>query len=216
MHYPALGCQRLQAFAPGLSRYSSACAICAAATYLAMHPSLALLAPLALIIPTAGGNEAMPNAELLPQPAPVSVAVGEALEAVDPAEQPVVNQVRIEQRVTIRIAPRDPSIRPSMLAEMAPDFAAQRIMERKMGKCVPVSGIAAVQPDGSRLLLFMRDQRLVSASLEKTCSARDFYKGFYLERTGDGLLCVERDKLHSRAGASCEISKMRQLVAIED
>ena len=85
-----------------------------------------------------------------------------------------------------------------------------------MGKCVPVSGIAAVQADAGRLLLFMRDQRLVAASLEKACSARDFYSGFYLERTGDGLLCVERDKLHSRAGASCELSKLRQLVATDD
>lgn len=182
-----------------------------------MHAALALLAPLALLVPTLGADSVVaPDAELLPQPAPAAAAVGEALEAVHPADDPLVRQVRIEQRVTIRIAPRDPAIRPSMLAQMAPASAPARLTERKMGKCVAVSGIAAVQPDAGRLLLFMRDQRLVSASLEKACSARDFYKGFYLERTGDGLLCVERDKLHSRAGASCEISKMRQLVATED
>jgi len=178
-----------------------------------MHSVLALLAPLALLVPTLGAERApTPQAELLPQAAPLAVAAGETIEAVDPAEDPLVNQVRIEQRVTIRIVPRDPSIRPSLLGEMAPSPP----VERKMGKCVPVSGIAAVQPEAGRLLLFMRDQRLVAASLEKACNARDFYRGFYLERTGDGLLCVERDKLHSRAGASCELSKMRQLVAAED
>lgn len=182
-----------------------------------MHAALALLAPLALLVPTLGADRAVePDADLLPRPAPVEAAAAEAFDAAHPEQAPIVNQVRIEQRVTIRIAPRDPSIRPSMLAEMAPASAPSRIAERKMGKCVPVSGIAAVQPDAGRLLLFMRDQRLVAASLEKACSARDFYKGFYLERTGDGLLCIKRDKLHSRAGASCELSKMRQLVATDD
>lgn len=182
-----------------------------------MHPSIALLAPLALLLPTLGSERtAEPEAELLPRTVPADPAAVDAFEAADPAEVAAVNQVRIEQRVTIRIAPRDPAIRPSMLAEMAPPAFPSRVVERKVGKCVPVSGIAAVQPDAGMLLLFMRDQRLISASLEKACSARDFYKGFYLERTGDGLLCVGRDKLHSRAGASCELSRIRQLVAAED
>lgn len=188
-----------------------------------MNPTFALLAPLALLIPTLGSERVTDEGTLLPAPpaapAQAGIAAGDGFEAlaeVHPAVDPLVNQVRIEQRVTIRIAPRDPAIRPSMLARIGPDLASSRVLERKMGKCVPVSGIAAVQPDGARLLLFMRDQRLVAASLEKACSARDFYKGFYLERTGDGLLCVERDRLHSRAGASCELSRMRELVAIGD
>lgn len=184
-----------------------------------MHLSLVLLAPLALLVPSVGADLVAPiRQELLPPPAPREVAAGAALETHDFTDGANVRQVRIEQRVTIRIAPRDPAVRPSMLAEMAPRPGGPiRTSERKMGKCVPVSGIAAVQADaGGKLLLFMRDQRLVSASLEKACRARDFYSGFYLERTGDGLLCVERDKLHSRAGASCEISRMRQLVAAED
>lgn len=193
-----------------------------------MHPSLFLLAPLALLVPAIGGDAGVPvaptaqapapDAQLLPQPAQPAVAASAAdVDSFVAADMvPIVNQVRIEQRVTIKIAPRDPSIRPSMLAEMGPRMAAAKLEERKMGKCVPVSGIAAVQADAGRLLLFMRDQRLVAASLEKACRARDFYSGFYLERTGDGLLCVERDKLHSRAGASCELSKLRQLVATDD
>ena len=181
-----------------------------------MHLSLALLAPLALLLPAIGGELAVPSAAVsAPAPAPAEAPADEAF--AHPAAEPLARQVRIEQRMTIRISPRDPTVRPSMLAEMAQTASEPaRLTERKMGKCVPVSGIAAVQPDAGRLLLFMRDQRLVAASLEKACRARDFYSGFYLERTGDGLLCVERDKLHSRAGASCEISKMRQLVATDD
>lgn len=180
-----------------------------------MPIALTLLAPLALLVPAIGGELAVPSTAVSAPAAAPAPARDETV--VHPADEMLVHQVRIEQRMTIRIAPRDPTVRPSMLAEMAAAASAPtRLAERKMGKCVPISGIAAVQPDAGRLLLFMRDQRLVAASLEKACRARDFYSGFYLERTGDGLLCVERDRLHSRAGASCAVSKMRQLVATED
>lgn len=86
-----------------------------------------------------------------------------------------------------------------------------------MGKCVPIAGIAGVRPQhGSRLVLFMRDQRLVAADLEKACSARDFYSGFYIERSEDGQLCIERDRLQSRTGTKCEVVRLRHLVAVAD
>ena len=44
----------------------------------------------------------------------------------------------------------------------------QAYIERKIGKCLPISGIAGVQAEGrDRLLLFMRDRRIVSAALRK-------------------------------------------------
>jgi hypothetical protein len=178
-----------------------------------MNPLLAFLASLALVVPF-GGTPPETSADLLPEagqaPAPSAQA------AFDPASVPTAAQVRIEQRVIVRIAPPGPRLRQSMVPELAP-LAPPRMSERKMGKCVPVAGIAAVQPDaGGNLLLFMRDRRLVSANLEKACRARDFYSGFYLERTRDGMLCVDRDKLHSRSGANCAISRMRQLVVKDD
>lgn len=85
-----------------------------------------------------------------------------------------------------------------------------------MADCVPIKGINGVQPgSGNRLVLFMADRRMVSARLEKSCRARDFYSGFYLERNEDGKLCVSRDKLQSRSGTSCELTRMRELVAVE-
>jgi hypothetical protein len=179
-----------------------------------MNPLLSLLASLALLVPFAGTSPDN-RAGLLPEadePAPAAAHQS----AVDPSTVPIAAQVRIEQRVIVRIAPPGPRLRQSMVPELAP-LAPPRVSERKMGKCVPVSGVAAVQPDGgSKLLLFMRDRRLVSATLEKACRARDFYSGFYLEPSRDGMLCVDRDKLHSRAGTNCEISRMRQLVVVND
>lgn len=184
-----------------------------------MNPLIILLAPLALLVPVPVG-EAAPNpaaAELAPAPAAAENASAGPVDRLDPVVSPVAGQVRIEQRVIVRIAPPGPAMRTSIVSAEAAPFSAPRLSERKIGKCVPVAGIAAVQPDGaSRLLLLMRDRRLISASLEKACRARDFYSGFYIERSGDGKLCVDRDKLHSRAGANCEISRMRQLVAEDD
>lgn len=181
-----------------------------------MNPFLAFVAPLALLVPALGGGADVPRAELLPEAQPAPVVKGEVVGQFDPADVPIAAQVRIEQRVVVRISPPGPALRQSLVPTLAPP-ELPRMKERKMGKCVAVGGIAAVQPNGdSRLLLFMRDRRLVSARLEKACRARDFYSGFYLERSGDGMLCVDRDKLHSRAGANCEITRMRQLVVRAD
>jgi hypothetical protein len=75
-----------------------------------------------------------------------------------------------------------------------------------------IAGVQSAQ--GNRLLLFMRDQHIISAVLEKACRARDFYSGFYIERSPDGLICVNRDKLQSRSGSNCRIAKLRALIAL--
>lgn len=124
-------------------------------------------------------------------------------------------QVRIERRVTVRISPRSAAPRQSLMAELPQQTAAPRYEEREMDDCVAVSDIAGVQTGGgNQLVLFLRNRRMVSARLEKACRARDFYSGFYLERNEDGKLCVDRDKLQSRAGANCELSRMRELVPV--
>ncbi len=181
-----------------------------------MNLLLTLLAPVALVVPAALEAPVAPATALLPPLEREAISPAAAGAREDHLDAVVVEQVRIEQRVVVRIAPPGPALRQTFVAEAAPP-TPPRLAERKMGKCVAVAGIAAVQPDAAgKLLLFMRDRRLVSASLEKACSARDFYSGFYLERSADGMLCVDRDKLHSRAGANCAISRIRQLVATDD
>lgn len=130
-------------------------------------------------------------------------------------DPPGWDQIRLDQRIIIRIAPRAaPSAPPNAAALLAmPDLAKPKFNERKMPQCVPVAGIAGVQPASSnRLMLFLRDGRLANAALGKGCKAQDFYLGFYVARNADGLLCAGRDTLQSRNGANCTLGKLRQMV----
>lgn len=128
----------------------------------------------------------------------------------------VARQVRIDQRVTIRITPRREGNRNSLLARLPQQGINTAYEERSMERCVPMAGISGVQTGtGNRLLLFLKDSRIVTVNLERACRARDFYSGFYIERSEDGNLCVDRDELQSRSGAKCEVEAMRQLVAVE-
>lgn len=127
-------------------------------------------------------------------------------------------QVHIEQRVIIRVAPRATTPKPRDMFVATPQrTAAPRFSERKIGKCLPVSGIAGVEPNGQNsLLLFMRDRRLINAELDRSCRSRAFYSGFYLSRSSDGMVCVDRDTLLSRSGSACKLSRIRQLVEQDD
>lgn len=210
-----------------------------------MNPVIGLLAPVLALLPIAVAPGVLPDqqdvatiaagARLTVDAVPDAVAAPPGDEdfrsfraMVDSLRGQRADQVRIEQRVIIRIAPAPisrppipdprrgpPDWRRNMFTDIPGRGVGPNIEERRMAQCVPVSGIAGVQvtPD-SKLVLFMRDQKIVSAALEKTCNARDFYSGFYLERTGDGMLCSGRDTLHSRSGANCALGKLRQLVEI--
>lgn len=135
----------------------------------------------------------------------------------DSIEPRVQEQVRIEQRVIIRIAPSPPADREQMLARLPRRDMPTRYEERKFDGCVPIDGIAGVAPmQENRLLLFMRDHRIMSAALDRACDAEAFYSGFYVERSSDGMLCSRRDKLQSRAGSSCELTRFNRLVAVKD
>lgn len=128
-----------------------------------------------------------------------------------------VRQVRIEGQMILRISPQPGPVRPDAIAELQARQAAEqvRIVERPMGDCIATSGIAGVSDRGSRLVFYMRDRSMVSAQLEKTCSPRDFYLGFYMERSSDGQICVDRDRLLSRAGARCQVSEFNRLMVLQ-
>lgn len=188
-----------------------------------MHSMLAL-APLALALPLVAVAAAV-SAESAEARGPAAQCGAEgsdpALSArrVNPLaalrDFATAQQVRIEQRVVIRITPQLPAARQNLMAEMPQRPSAPRFEERGKEKCVPLQDIAAVQTgSGNRLVLFLRDRRMLSVNLEKSCLARDFYSGFYVEKSKDGRLCVSRDKLQSRTGASCGVETMRQLVVV--
>lgn len=182
-----------------------------------------LVAPLALAVPGIAAVEAIPDAGLTVRAAPMSrpplatehpfSSMAESHRTPDRAEQ-----VRIEQRITVRVSPRPAPapVMPSALGDEVPG-GDPRFIEKKIGKCLPVGAIAGVQPQGgNKLVLFMRDRRLVSATLDKSCQGRDFYSGFLVARNEDGMLCTGRDELLSRTGAKCKVSGLRQLIEVDD
>jgi hypothetical protein len=164
-----------------------------------MNSLAAFLTPLALLLPAVLPHGAVPAGPL---------------GLLDEARRtPVENQVRIEQRVIIRIAPSSPQRMEQSLAQL--NRRSERFEEERLGECVPINMIAAVAPQENRLLLFMRDRRILSAVLERACNPEDFYAGFYIERQ-DGRLCERRDRLQSRAGASCRVTRLNRLVPARD
>jgi len=173
-----------------------------------------LLAPLALLL--------LPGAAPPGTPAPLHGVDGdmaEPLAAALPAPRPQPEpqaQVRIMQRFSIRISPGAP-LPPQVRMEFDSEDDSPRFEERRLGKCLAVGQIGAVQAaPRNRLLLFMRDSRIVSASLEKACRASEFYSGFYIAHNADGQLCLARDVLQSRSGASCKVRRWSELVEVDD
>lgn len=189
-----------------------------------LNPAV-LMVPIALLLPLAAANApAAPQPHGLAaesaDPEPAAFDGGEDrpfrvyLEAHEPAGQ---GQVRIEQRVVVRVAPRPRVSRQDLLAQLPRGEVATRLEERPIGKCLKVERIAGVgTATNNRLILFMSDRRIVSARLEKSCKPEDFYSGFYVERHDDGKLCARRDQLQSRAGAKCGVEAFRQLVAVRE
>jgi hypothetical protein len=117
-------------------------------------------------------------------------------------------QVRAEQRVIIRL--------PSRPAPGAPKNGKSnpvKYEEKKIGKCILMDRLVASRPGPKDTLeLATRDGSLIRAYLGDGCLAREFYAGAYVERSADGKLCIDRDILHARTGAQCEIDKFRALV----
>jgi len=194
-----------------------------------MNPLPAILAPL-LLLPVAIAPVANPatdndgaamTARVQQEQAMEPGSVPAPLDWLARARQtPGADQVSIEQHIVIRISPRAPANADPRVAMFydAPDSpGGSHIEERKMGKCVPIDGVAGVQiAQTNKLVLYMRDSRVVSAGLDKGCNARDYYSGFYVARSSDGMICAGRDKLQARNGASCKLGKLHQLVEVGD
>lgn len=169
-----------------------------------MNPVMHLFAPFVMLLPAFVAVEAPRRP--VQRDGPVAT----------PLSAPVAGQVSIEQRITTRVNPRPAPMpmNPAAFAESLNGRREPRLTERKLGKCVPVNAIRGVQPVAAdRLLLIMRDERLVTAELQKGCEARQFYSGFIVKRNADGQVCIARDSIQSRSGASCQITGFRLLVS---
>lgn len=196
-----------------------------------MHPSIHLFAPLLALLPAATAVEVPRDAAPIEQgeqsvsirlvvtsdaiSRPASAQVLPLRSAGNPTAFDLPEQVSIEQRVTIRVSPRPAPMAPMMFQNDAGAGGSARYIERKFGKCLPMGGIAGVQPvSGRKLMLIMRDNRIFTAELEKGCQARDFYSGFLVAKSSDGMICKGRDKLRARSGTTCEVDGFRQIVEL--
>jgi hypothetical protein len=137
-------------------------------------------------------------------------ASGEILPALDTLWHDIRDfQMRVEQRIIIRF-PNQPVSPP---AGRADPRKAVIYNEEKIGRCLMMDRLIASRPGPKNSLeLVTRERQLIRAYLGDGCLAREFYAGAYVERSSDGRLCVDRDILHARTGAKCEIDKFRLLV----
>ncbi|MEO6581492.1 MAG: hypothetical protein ABIN68_01635 [Sphingomicrobium sp.] len=122
--------------------------------------------------------------------------------AAAPAEAPPMSVQRlvVEQQWILRVPVR-------------PRQGLQRFdwAESKGPKCVATSEIRGALLSGTdHVDLLLTDQRRMRARFDDDCPALDFYNGFYLT-TADQKVCVRRDSIRSRIGASCRIERFRKL-----
>ena len=121
-------------------------------------------------------------------------------------------QVRVQQRVIIRV-PRQTVTPVGLGSRNSAKLSPTRYKEEKVGKCLMMDRLVGSRPGPKDSLeLVTRDGEMIRAYLGDGCLAREFYAGAYMERPVDGKLCIDRDLLHARTGAKCEVDKFRLLV----
>lgn len=159
---------------------------------------------------------AAPAADVEP---PVSVPAPFAATMPAPAgSDDVWFQVVIEQQLIIRVPARRSSLNNFAASpEAAPREREAPVVwkEKKAPKCVAmrnILGMQAVQRDSIDLIT--RQNERLRARLSRGCRALDFYAGFYMKENKDGRLCEDRDEIHARTGAKCEIEKFRLMVPV--
>lgn len=124
-----------------------------------------------------------------------------------PPARPPIGSITVHQQIIIRV--------PAGFRPGAPP--AETLVEWREShgpRCIAWSRIAgATFPRADSVDLVLRDNTRVRARLERRCPALDYYRGFYVPATPDGLICADRDSFRSRAGGECEIDQFRNLQA---
>jgi hypothetical protein len=115
-------------------------------------------------------------------------------------------QVTVRQQIIIRM----PQGRP-----LQPASSMVHWREGRGPRCVAARSVAgATLPGPNSVDLVMRDNSRVRAHLEHNCPGLDFYRGFYVNGTADGMICADRDAIRSRMGGQCGIDQFRSLTAV--
>jgi hypothetical protein len=116
-------------------------------------------------------------------------------------------QVVVRQQIIIRV--------PRRVAGAQPAAAQVQWREGHGPRCIPARMVAgATLPARNSVDLVMRDATRVRAHLDNGCGGLDFYQGFYVNGTEDGMICADRDAVRSRMGGQCQIDQFRVLTAV--
>ncbi len=109
-----------------------------------------------------------------------------------------VRSIMVEDQIIMRIPARPPPPQVEWI-------------ERKGPKCIHSDAIRGAFLSGNDHVDFILDgRRLLRAQLDESCPALDFYEGFYLS-SKDEKVCVRRDVVRSRMGATCAIARFHEL-----
>jgi hypothetical protein len=116
----------------------------------------------------------------------------------------------IHQQIIIRVSPGGRRA----VSQLGPGQSQVPVtwQEERGPRCIPARQIAhAALMRQQSFDLVLRDRTRLRARLERRCPALDYYVGFYISPTRDGLICADRDSIRSRAGGECRIDGFRTL-----
>ena len=130
------------------------------------------------------------------------------LAASAPSAEPVqYAQLTPRQQLIVRV--------PVRIRQITPLSQLYDWKEGKGPNCLPASAISGAARVGQTSVdLILRDRRRFRAKLDSNCPALDYYYGFYINPTVDGLVCADRDIIRSRVGGECGIERFRSLQAV--
>ncbi|MDO6413747.1 hypothetical protein Q4F19_05070 [Sphingomonas sp. BIUV-7] len=114
-------------------------------------------------------------------------------------------QLTIRSRVVVRVQTN------------APPPPPVKLVEKKGPRCVPMADVlGAAVVAGNSVDFVLRGGKRMRARFASSCPALDYYSGFYIVPTADGMICSDRDSVRSRAGGECAINRFRLLAPKKD
>jgi len=122
--------------------------------------------------------------------------------------------ITFHQQIIIVRTPVAAPAAPAAASAAPANVTRVRWEEHRGPRCIAwaqIAGAGLLSQDSVDLIF--RDNTRVRARLERHCPALDYYNGFYMAATADGLICADRDSIRARTGGECRIDRFRALRA---
>jgi len=131
-----------------------------------------------------------------------------------PPRMQVTGTITFHQQIIIVRTPVAAPAAPAAASAAPANVTRVRWEEHRGPRCIAwaqIAGAGLLSQDSVDLIF--RDNTRVRARLERHCPALDYYNGFYMAATPDGLICGGRDAIRARTGGQCQIDRFRTLRA---